>query len=103
MIETRKLDIVVVDKKSGETMIIGITIPGDYRSREQEAEKIHKYQDLVVEVNWTWKSKAKVILIIVGMFGPVNHLKRLTGITTYQRSLYVITFSKQCSWNLVTY
>lgn len=33
MIEARKPDIVVVDKKSGETMIANITIPGDYGVR----------------------------------------------------------------------
>lgn len=36
MIENRRPAIVVVNRKSGETMIIDITIPGDYTVKEKQ-------------------------------------------------------------------
>ena len=49
MIETRRLDIVVVDKKK-ETMIIDAAIPGDTRVCKKEREEIEKYSLLKNEI-----------------------------------------------------
>ena len=69
-IEARRPDIVVVEKKNSETKLIDITIPGDLRVRDREAEKIQKYQDLVVEVNRMWKTRARVIPIADSSWYP---------------------------------
>ena len=40
MIEARRLDIVLVDKKNKEVKIIDIAVPGDSRVIEKELEKL---------------------------------------------------------------
>jgi len=50
VIEARGPDIVVVDKRNAEKTIIDIAVPGDYRVKEKESEKIGKYQDLAIEL-----------------------------------------------------
>lgn len=75
MVEARRPDIVVVDKRNAETKIIDITVPGDLRVKDKEAEKIQKYQDLVIDVNRMWKTRARVIPIAVGALGAVHHLR----------------------------
>ena len=75
VIEARRPDIVVVDRRNRETRIMDITVPGDFRVKEKEAEKILKYQDLVMEVNRIWNTRARVIPIVVGALGGVHHLR----------------------------
>ena len=50
MIETRRPDIVVVDKVKKETMIIDVAIPGDTIVFDKEREKIEKYSLLKDEI-----------------------------------------------------
>lgn len=44
MIEARRPDVVVADKRDSETVMIDV--PGDFRVKEKETEKITKYQDV---------------------------------------------------------
>jgi hypothetical protein len=53
-------------------MIIDVAIPGDGNMIEKEAEKILKYNDLIIEIQHMWNVKAKVILVITGNW---NHFK----------------------------
>lgn len=69
VIEARRPDIVVVDKRNSETMIIDVAVPGDFRVKDKETEKITKYQDLALEVTRLWKTSTKVIPIVVGALG----------------------------------
>lgn len=69
VIEARRPDIVVVDKRNAETTIIDIAVPGDYRVKEKESEKIGKYQDLALELTRLWKTSTKVIPIVIGALG----------------------------------
>ena len=69
IIEARRPDIVVVDKLNSETVIIDIAVPGDFRVKEKESEKIEKYQDLVLEIRRMWKTSTKVIPIVIGALG----------------------------------
>jgi len=69
VIEARRPDIVVVDKRNAETAIIDIVVPGDYRVKEKESEKIGKYQDLALELTRLWKTSTKVIPIVIGALG----------------------------------
>ena len=46
VIEVRRPDLVVVDKKERSCKIIDFAVPGDSRIEEKEKDKIEKYQDL---------------------------------------------------------
>ena len=41
-IRARKRDIVFIDKKEKEVIIIDVSIPGDYRKKDKEPEKTTK-------------------------------------------------------------
>ena len=46
VIEARRPDIVVVDKKEHKGIIIDVAVPDDLRVGEKELEKVEKYQEL---------------------------------------------------------
>ena len=46
VIEARRPDLVVVDKKERSCKIIDFAVPGDSMIEEKEKDKIEKYQDL---------------------------------------------------------
>ena len=50
VVECRKPDIVIVDKKERKCVIIDVAIPGDSRVNSKEEEKIEKYQNLKQEM-----------------------------------------------------
>ena len=49
VIETRCPVIVLIDNKNQETLIIDVAIPGDFRIRDKEAEKIIKIPRFCIE------------------------------------------------------
>ena len=57
MIEARKSDIIVIDKKDRKGIIIDIALPADVRVGEKEGEKVGKNQDLKREIGRLWKLK----------------------------------------------
>ena len=72
-IEARRPDIVFIDKKKREVVMIDVAIPGDDRVKEKELEKIEKYQLLNDEIAKDWHMR-KVILVPVdiGALGAVS-------------------------------
>ena len=81
-IEHRRPDLVIHKKKELKTTIIDFACPMDRNVEEKEKEKINKYQDLKFELEKTWKTKIKIIPIIVGALGTVTrnletHLKTI--------------------------
>ena len=85
VIEARRPDFIVVDKKERSCKIIDFTVPGDSRIEEDEKEKIEKYQDLGRKLQKIWDVKVKIMLLVVGSLGAVpkqfgNRLKQI-GIT----------------------
>ena len=54
VIEARRPDLILVDKKTKSCVIIDATIPDDFRIREKEIEKIEKYQNLKRELKRFW-------------------------------------------------
>ena len=54
-----------------------IAVPGDSNVRQKETEKYEKYQDLAREIKRIWKSRAKVVLVVVGALASVS--KKLAG------------------------
>ena len=54
-IEARRPDIVFVDKREGEVVIIDVAIPGDDRVKDKELEKLEKHQLLKDEIAKVWR------------------------------------------------
>ena len=82
VIESRRPDLVLVDKKERICKIIDFTVPGDSRIEEIEKDKIEKYQDLGRELQKIWNVKVKIIPLAVGSLGaiPKQFRKRLKKI-----------------------
>ena len=81
VIEARRLDLVVVDKKARSCKIIDFAVPGDSRI-EEEKDKIEKYQGLGRELQKIWNVKVKIIPLAVGSLGAIpkqfgNRLKQI--------------------------
>ena len=60
------------DTKQGTCMIIDVAVLGDRNDIKEEAEKILKYEDLIIQIQCTWNVKAKVIPVIIGVTGTVS-------------------------------
>ena len=82
VIEARRPDLVVVNKKERTCKIIDFAVPGDSRIEEKEKEKIEKYQDLGRELKKLWNVRMKIIPLVVGSLGaiPKQFDKRLKDI-----------------------
>ena len=85
VIEARRPDLALVDKKDRICKIIDFAVPGDSRFVEKEKDKIEKYQDLERELQKIWNVKVKIIPLVVGSLGAIpkqfgNRLKQI-GIT----------------------
>ena len=86
VIEARRPDLVVVDKKERSCKIIDFAVPGDSRIEKKEKDKIEKYQELGRELQKIWNVKVKIIPSVVGSLGAIpkqfgNRLEQI-GITT---------------------
>ena len=76
-IRHRRPDIVIQKKKAKETIIVDIAVPRDSNALQKETEKYEKYQDLAREIKRIWKSRTKVVPVVVGTLGSVS--KKLAG------------------------
>ena len=73
VIEARRPDLILVDKKAKSCVIIDVAIPGDCRIREKEIEKIEKYPNLKRERERFWSlKKVKVAPVVVGALGCIS-------------------------------
>ena len=69
----RQGDPILVDKKAKSCVIINVAIPGDCRIREEEIEKIEKYQNLKREMEKLWTlEKVEVVPVVVGPLGCIS-------------------------------
>ena len=57
VMEAKRPDLILVDKKAKLCVIIDFAIPGDCRIREKEIKKIEKYQNLKRELKKFWSLK----------------------------------------------
>ena len=82
IMEARRPDIIIVEKKSNKFQIINFAVPYDTRVDEKEKEKIQKCQDLAKELKKLWNKNVKVIPVIAGAHGtaPSRLPKRLKEI-----------------------
>ena len=73
VIETRRPDKALVDKKTKSCVIIDIAVPSDCRIREKEMEKIENYQNLNGELKRIWSLKKVAVLpFAVGALGCIS-------------------------------
>jgi len=82
VIEARRPDMIIVEKKGNKCQISDFPVPYDTRVDEKEKEKIQKYQDLARELKKLWNKNVKVIPVIIGALGttPSRLRKRLKEI-----------------------
>ena len=66
IIEARRPDLVIVDRKERSCKIIDFAVPGDSRIEEKEKDKMQKYQDLGRELQKICNVKVKIIPLVVG-------------------------------------
>lgn len=57
-------------------MLIDIAISGDRNVIEKESEKIHKYKNLIIEIQRMWHIKTKVIQRIRGVTETISKSTR---------------------------
>ena len=55
----------ICDNKKGMCILIAVAISGDRNVINKEAEKILKYKDLIIEIQFMWNVKVKVIPVIL--------------------------------------
>jgi len=67
-----KPDIIIRGNEKGTCMLIDVAISGDRDVIKKEAEKILKYEDLIIEIQRMWNVKTKVIPVIIGATGTIS-------------------------------
>ena len=68
LIDARRLDVIVIDKKEQKRIIIDIAVPADVRVEEKE--KVEKYQDLKREIRRLWKLRnVEIVPVVIGALG----------------------------------
>ena len=73
LIETRRPDLIVIDKKEQKGIIIDIAVPADVRVEEKEKGNVEKYQDLKKEIRRLWKMRnVEMVPVVVGALGSVS-------------------------------
>ena len=82
IIEARRPDLVIVNKKERICKITDFEVPGDSTIEEKEKDKIEKYQELGRELQKIWNVKVKIIPLVVGSLGAIlkqfgNRLKKI--------------------------
>ena len=67
VMEARRLDLILVDKKAKSCVIINVAVPGDCRIRGKEIEKVEKYQNLKRELKRLCSlKKVEIVPVVVG-------------------------------------
>ena len=72
-IEARRPDLVFIDKKKREVVIIDVAIPGDDRVKDKELEKLEKYQLLKDEIAKVWRMRKVIVVpVVIAALGAVS-------------------------------
>ena len=74
VIEARRPDIMVLNKKTKECLIVDFAVPGDTRVNTKEDEKVEKYREQCRELGRLWGVKCRVVPVIpvvVGALGTI--------------------------------
>ena len=65
VMEARRPDIILIDKKEWKAIIIDIAVPADVRVGGKERENMKKYQDLKRDIGSLWKLKMVEVVPVV--------------------------------------
>ena len=68
MIEAKRPDIILIEKKEQKGIIINIAVPANVRVGKKEREKMEKYQDLKKKIGRLWKLK----MVVIGALASVT-------------------------------
>ena len=71
LISARRLDLIIINKKTKICKIVDFVVPADHRIKLKECEKRDKYLDLARELKKLWNMKGTIIPIVIGAFGTV--------------------------------
>jgi len=66
IIPNNKPDIIIRDNEKGKCMFTDVTISGDRNVIKEEAEKILKCKDLIIEIQRMWNVRTNLIPVIIG-------------------------------------
>jgi hypothetical protein len=69
-IPNNKPNIIIRDNE--ECMLIDVAITRDRNVIKEEAQKILKYEDLIIEIQRMWNVKTKVTPVIIGATGTIS-------------------------------
>ena len=73
IIEARRPDIAILNKIDKSCIIVDVSVPEDSRIKNEEKEKIEKYQGPRRELCQIWQlKKAKVVPIFIGAFKAIS-------------------------------
>ena len=73
VIEARKPDIILIDKKERKEIIIDIAVATNVRVGGKKRKRMENYQDLKRETGRLWKLKmVEVIPVVIGALGSVT-------------------------------
>jgi hypothetical protein len=72
IIPNNKPDIIIRDSEERTCTLIDVAIPGDRNVIKKEAEKILKYEDLIIEIQCMWNVKTKVMHLVKGATGTIS-------------------------------
>ena len=105
-IDTRRSDMVIIEKTKNECKIIDFACPFDSRNEEREKDKMKGYNNLKRELKKIWDMPVKVIPVVVGVLGTTpKKLKQLlsdigieTRIVKLQKT--IILYSAKILWNV---
>ena len=83
-IQARRPDIVLVNRKENDCIVIDIGVPEDASIADKEKGKIQRYQDIRRDITRLWNIKTYVVPVVVGSLGIAieNLVKHLGKITT---------------------
>ena len=71
-IHPNRPDLILVLKEERRTYLIDFSRPFDNNVTCKEAEKVEKYQDLLLEIQRLWHVRAEIIPIVIGALGAVS-------------------------------
>ena len=71
-IEHRRPDLVIHRKNESNTTIVDFACPMDRNVETKEIEKKNNYEKLKEELERIWKTKIKIVPVIIGALGTVS-------------------------------
>jgi hypothetical protein len=71
-IPNNKTDIVIRGNETGTRVLINVAISRDRNVIKKEAEKIKKYEDLIVQIQRMWNLKTKLTPVMIEATGNAS-------------------------------